>query len=71
VEYVDWRLIFYVNVPVGLLGALAAAVLLPAIPAAAGRRFDLVGFVCIAGGLFAILLAASEAPTGAGPATGC
>lgn len=60
VQNVDWRLIFYLNVPVGLLGVLAAAVVLPRIPGAPGRRFDVIGFVCIAGGLFALLLAASE-----------
>ena len=29
VEYVDWRLIFFINVPVGILGAVAAVMLLP------------------------------------------
>jgi EmrB/QacA subfamily drug resistance transporter len=60
VEYVNWRLIFFVNVPVGLLGALAALVVLPPLTASAARRFDLLGFLCIAGGLFAVLLAVSE-----------
>ncbi|HEY6425052.1 MAG TPA: DHA2 family efflux MFS transporter permease subunit [Pseudonocardiaceae bacterium] len=60
VEYVDWRLIFYINVPVGILGAVAAALVLPPFPRIAGRRFDVLGFVAIAGGLFAILLALSE-----------
>jgi EmrB/QacA subfamily drug resistance transporter len=60
VEYVDWRLIFYINVPVGILGALAAMVVLPGMPGQRSRRFDLPGFVCIAGGLFALLLALSE-----------
>lgn len=61
VEYINWRLIFFVNVPVGLLGAVAAILVLPRLPASPGRRFDLVGFLCIAGGLFAILLAVSKA----------
>jgi EmrB/QacA subfamily drug resistance transporter len=60
VEYVNWRLIFYINVPVGLLGAVAALAVLPAFPGSKGRRFDLPGFVCIATGLFALLLALSE-----------
>ncbi|WP_051342348.1 MFS transporter [Pseudonocardia spinosispora] len=29
VEYVDWRLIFYINVPIGLLGTVAAIALFP------------------------------------------
>jgi EmrB/QacA subfamily drug resistance transporter len=60
VEYFDWRLIFYINVPVGLLGAIAAMVVLPRFPAASGKRFDLLGFVCVAGGLFCLLLTVSE-----------
>jgi EmrB/QacA subfamily drug resistance transporter len=60
VQYLDWRLVFYVNVPVGLIGAVAAYFVLPRTPGKAGRRFDLPGFLCIGLGLFAVLLAASE-----------
>ncbi|MDQ3904994.1 MAG: MFS transporter, partial [Actinomycetota bacterium] len=45
VEYVNWRLIFYINVPIGILGALAATLVLPQFPRLAGRRFDLLGFL--------------------------
>jgi MFS family permease len=60
VEYVNWRLIFYINVPIGVIGALAAMVVLPNFPGIRGRHFDLPGFVCVATGLFALLLALSE-----------
>jgi EmrB/QacA subfamily drug resistance transporter len=60
VEYVNWRLIFYINVPVGILGAVAAALVLPRFPRIAGRRFDFLGFVTVASGLLALLLALSE-----------
>ncbi len=60
VEYVNWRLIFFINVPVGILGAIAAVMVLPAFPAAKSQRFDVLGFLTIAGGLFALLLALSE-----------
>ncbi|HEY1972066.1 MAG TPA: DHA2 family efflux MFS transporter permease subunit, partial [Pseudonocardia sp.] len=60
VDYVDWRLIFYINVPIGLLGALAAMMVLPKFPATPGRKFDLPGFLCIAFACFALLLAVSE-----------
>jgi EmrB/QacA subfamily drug resistance transporter len=60
VEYLNWRLIFFINVPVGVLGALAAVVVLPRFPATPGKRFDLLGFVCVASGLFCLLLAVSE-----------
>jgi EmrB/QacA subfamily drug resistance transporter len=60
VQYVDWRLVFLINVPVGLLGALAAHLVLPSAPGRRGRRFDIPGFLCVGLGLFAVLLAAEE-----------
>jgi EmrB/QacA subfamily drug resistance transporter len=63
VEYVNWRLIFYINVPVALLGAAAAVVVLPAFAGGKGRRFDIPGFICIGAGLFSFLLAVSEGQT--------
>jgi EmrB/QacA subfamily drug resistance transporter len=60
VEYVDWRLIFFLNVPIGILGAVAAVLVLPRSPRVAGRRFDVLGFLTVASGLFALLLALSE-----------
>jgi len=62
VEYVDWRLIYYINVPIGILGTIAAIVVLPHIAGARGHRFDLPGFLCIAVSCFALLLATSEGP---------
>src|SRR6185503_5320465 len=56
VEYVDWRLIFFINVPVGV----AAVVVLQRIPGVRSGRFDVVGFLCIATGLFTLLLALSK-----------
>ncbi|MGH3671708.1 MAG: DHA2 family efflux MFS transporter permease subunit [Pseudonocardiaceae bacterium] len=60
VEYVDWRLIFFINVPVGILGVIAAVLVLPQFSRVAGRRFDVLGFITIAAGLFSLLLALSE-----------
>jgi EmrB/QacA subfamily drug resistance transporter len=60
VEYVDWRLIFFINVPVGVLGAIAAVLVLPAFGMQRAGRFDVLGFLAISGGLFALLLALSE-----------
>ena len=60
VEYWDWRLIFYINVPVGVLGAIAAAVVLPRIRPTNWPRFDFWGFITIAYGLFALLLATDK-----------
>jgi len=60
VEYLDWRLIFYINVPIGLLGAVAAYFLLPKMPKAQTHPFDAWGFLTIGYGLFALLLATSK-----------
>jgi EmrB/QacA subfamily drug resistance transporter len=60
VEYVNWRLIFYINVPIGIVGAIAAFLVLPKFPQRPGQRFDFAGFVTVSGGLFALLLAFSE-----------
>lgn len=60
VEYVDWRLIFYINLPIGILGALAAVFVLPQFPTAKAGRFDWWGFAAIATSLATLLLALEE-----------
>jgi len=60
VEYVSWRLVFYINVPVGILGLVAAAMALPKFTRAPTRPFDVWGFITVATGLVALLLAFSE-----------
>jgi EmrB/QacA subfamily drug resistance transporter len=60
VEYVDWRLIFFINVPIGVLGAVAAMLALPHFAPGLAGRFDTWGFLAVASGLFALLLALSE-----------
>lgn len=60
VEYIDWRLIFYINVPIGILGTIAAFVVFPRIQPSTWPRFDVWGFVTIAYGLFGMLLAFSK-----------
>jgi EmrB/QacA subfamily drug resistance transporter len=60
VEYQNWRWVFFMNVPIGLLGAVAAFVVLPKFAKVPVGRFDVWGFLCAGGGLFALLLALSE-----------
>lgn len=60
VEYVDWRLIFFINVPVGVVGALAAVAVLPKFGVVRRAKFDWLGFATIATGLFSMLLALTE-----------
>lgn len=61
VEYVNWRLIFFINVPIGILGVVAAVMVLPPFSARAGRRLDVLGFVTVVSAMFALLLALSKA----------
>ncbi|GAA4812543.1 hypothetical protein GCM10023200_57890 [Actinomycetospora chlora] len=60
VEYVDWRLIFFINVPIGVVGTIAAMIYLPNFGGGKRERFDLPGFLTIASGLFALLLGLHE-----------
>ncbi len=60
VEYLSWRLVFYINVPIGIVGVIAAIVALPKFPPQPTQKFDLAGFVTVATGLVALLLAFSE-----------
>jgi MFS family permease len=51
-----WRSIFFVNVPIGIDIALAAAWLMPSLPRAVGTRLDLKGAVVLFLGLLGLLL---------------
>jgi EmrB/QacA subfamily drug resistance transporter len=66
VEFVDWRWVFYVNLPVGCLGILLALILLRDSPTRRAGSFDLLGFALAAICTSAALLAA----TNAGPTLG-
>ncbi len=63
VEYVDWRWIFTVNLPIGVIGLVLATSVLPEFRARDAGPFDNWGFFTSAGGLFALLLALSEGST--------
>src|SRR5689334_15253861 len=63
VEYVDWRLIFLINVPVGIIGTIAAVLFLPHFGPSPVGRFDWLGFGAIATGLVSLLLALTEGQT--------
>src|SRR5581483_6229150 len=62
VEHGAWRSVFYVDAPLALAGLLAAALVLPAMPGTAGRRFDLLGFLTAGSGLSVLVVAFSQAP---------
>jgi DHA2 family multidrug resistance protein len=60
VEYLDWRLIFTINVPIGILGTILAMFILQETPQNKNTKFDGVGFITSGVGLFCLLLALSE-----------
>ncbi|HEY9134140.1 MAG TPA: MFS transporter [Dyella sp.] len=56
VTYLDWRWIFYINVPIGMLGFVLVSKLIPDIPSeGAPARFDFLGFALCGVGLGCLL----------------
>ncbi|NKI99276.1 MFS transporter [Novosphingobium sp. SG707] len=45
ITWLDWRWIFYINLPVGVLGLVLALWLMPPMPSGVAMRFDGKGFV--------------------------
>ena len=56
VEYASWHWIFLINLPVGIIGAIATLWLMPNYTLQT-RRFDLFGFVLLAAGMATLTLA--------------
>ncbi|AHK18000.1 transporter [Yersinia similis] len=56
VEFASWHWIFLINLPVGVIGALATLVLMPNHKMST-RRFDISGFIMLAIGMAALTLA--------------
>jgi EmrB/QacA subfamily drug resistance transporter len=65
VEYTSWRLIFLINVPVGIAGYLLNRREMPDYRLDKSRRFDMLGFLLFAGAS-ALLLMAAETAGGVG-----
>ncbi len=59
-EHFSWHLIFYLNVPVGLIGIFLAAIILPAGKTIKGMTFDIWGFLAMAICLSFLLTALSQ-----------
>jgi EmrB/QacA subfamily drug resistance transporter len=60
IEVLNWRAIFYINVPVGLLSAGIVLFTMPKTQDQRARSFDAVGVLTMAGFLILLLLAVSE-----------
>jgi EmrB/QacA subfamily drug resistance transporter len=62
-QYLSWRWIFFVNVPVGaLVLALTPRIVPESRREGAGRRYDALGAVLVSGGLALLVYAISRAP---------
>ena len=57
VQYLDWRWVFYINVPVGLLTAYGAVRFVPQSRDENAHGFDVVGAVLVTGGLMLLVFA--------------
>ena len=53
-EYLDWRWIYFINVPVGLIALAGVLAFLPETKRDPGKRLDLFGFVTLAIGIGAL-----------------
>ena len=62
VEYVDWRPIFTMNIPVGILATIAGMIILRETPKREGTRFDWAGFILSATSFSTAMLALEQAP---------
>ncbi len=60
VEYIDWRWIYTINVPIGIAAVLLAIRRVPSFAAGKAGKFDFLGAVTIAVALFTLLLATTE-----------
>ena len=61
IQYMDWRFIFYVNVPIGVVGIFLAGVLLKESPLKPYKgNFDFVGFVSVIVGIVSLLYVFGE-----------
>jgi EmrB/QacA subfamily drug resistance transporter len=60
VEYVDWRWIFTINLPIGVIGVLLSLFLLPELQTGEAGRLDIGGALTSSAGLFCLLLALSK-----------
>ena len=62
VEYVDWRWVFFLNLPFGVAGVILGSLLLRETPTTPGLRFDFFGFVLAAACSAGALLGLSDVP---------
>jgi EmrB/QacA subfamily drug resistance transporter len=63
VQYVNWRLVFTINIPIGVAGLILSSLFIQEIGGRVREPLDRAGFLTSAVGLFALLFALSEGET--------
>jgi len=63
VEYSTWRLIFYINVPFGILAFFMGAAFLQELQHQVSGKLDILGFMFSTGGFFSLLYGLNEIPS--------
>ncbi|MFU8945724.1 DHA2 family efflux MFS transporter permease subunit [Mycetocola zhadangensis] len=61
VEGLSWQWVFYINVPIAILGVIMAALVIRETAAEKGGGLDILGILTLAGGLFAVVFAVVQA----------
>src|SRR5205809_1843527 len=60
ITYIDWRWIFYINVPIGIAALVATFLVIPDLRPGRRHGWDIVGMVIATAGLFAIVFGLIE-----------
>jgi len=60
IEKTDWRLIFNVNVPIGIIGVILAGIILKGTEKKPFKSFDIIGFISSTVGIVSILYVLGE-----------
>src|SRR5262245_23859237 len=60
ITYIDWRWIFYINVPVGILALIATFLIIPDLRPGRSHGWDVLGIIMASGGLFGIVFGLIE-----------
>ncbi len=60
IEKADWRLIFNVNVPIGIIGVILAGIILKGTEKKPFKSFDIIGFISSTVGIVSILYVLGE-----------
>lgn len=60
IQHLDWRLIFNINVPIGIVGVILSVLLLQSYPKKPIKKFDYLGFITSTLGMVSILYVLGE-----------